>query len=60
MAGQLLERAVAELRRTKRKAVVTCSYAENGLPSTPNARTCWQKKLNAQAALRRIVNDLTK
>jgi predicted GNAT family acetyltransferase len=27
MAGQLMERTVNELRKTKRKAVPTCSYA---------------------------------
>jgi predicted GNAT family acetyltransferase len=35
MAGQLLEHAVADLRRTKRKAVVTCSYAEKWFAEHP-------------------------
>lgn len=36
MAGQLMERAAKELRKTKRKAVPTCSYAVKWFDEHPD------------------------
>ncbi|NLA87616.1 MAG: N-acetyltransferase [Clostridiales bacterium] len=35
MAGQLMERAAGELRKTRRKAVLTCSYAQRWFAEHP-------------------------
>lgn len=43
MAAQLMERVVKELRKTKRKAVLTCSYANKWFDQHPDAADVLQK-----------------